>query len=287
MPRVPRVFSSAFWRQHLPDRLGEPAHLNLIALFVRAFGGFRAKVDFDLVLFRPHAFGILHAADVAAGHGVKHMAALEFGVAAGRGLMAMSGIAAHASAVTGVDIEVIGFDTGTGLPPPIDYRDHPEIYQTGDYPPIDKEALVRRLPANARIIYGDIANTVRDFAAGSDSVNGFVSIDVDYYWSTVACLEVFKHPDAEKYLPTTTLYVDDMNLEVHNPYCGELLAIEELNAEQPLRKITPFHNLRRQRIFKRPGWIDQIYTLLLLDHPRRTAGMTPERDTLIVRNPDL
>lgn len=284
---MPNVLSSAFWRKHLPDRLGEPLHLNLVALLVKAFGDFRSKVDFDLVLNRPHAFGILHAADVAASYGIKRMAALEFGVAAGRGLMNMSGIARRASEATGVGIEVIGFDTGTGLPPPVDYRDHPEIYQTGDYPPIDKEALVRRLPANARIIYGDIANTVRDFSTGTDAVIGYVSIDVDYYWSAVACLEVFKDSNAERYLPTTTVYVDDMNLEVHNPYSGELLAIQEFNAEQPLRKITPFHNLRRERIFKRPGWIDQIYTLHVHDHPRRTVETALERDTLLVDNPYL
>ncbi len=98
---MPNVLSSTFWWKHLPDRLGEPLHLNLIALLAKAFGGFRSKVDFDLVIQRPHAFGILHAADVAAGFGIKRIAALEFGVAAGRGLMNMSGIARRASAATG------------------------------------------------------------------------------------------------------------------------------------------------------------------------------------------
>ena len=38
-----------FWERHLRDRLAEPLHLNLISLFVQAFGSFRAKVAFDLV----------------------------------------------------------------------------------------------------------------------------------------------------------------------------------------------------------------------------------------------
>jgi hypothetical protein len=42
--------------------------------------------------------------------------------------------ASKTTAVTGVKIDVYGFDTGKGLPPPRTYRDHPELYRQGDFP---------------------------------------------------------------------------------------------------------------------------------------------------------
>jgi hypothetical protein len=34
---------------------------------------------------------------------------------------------------TGIKIEIFGFDMGTGLPPPRDYRDLPYLWQSGYY----------------------------------------------------------------------------------------------------------------------------------------------------------
>jgi hypothetical protein len=53
-------------------------------------------------------------------------AAAEFGVANGAGLLNMCEIAARVTRETGVGFRIVGFDAGTGLPQPIDYRDHPE-----------------------------------------------------------------------------------------------------------------------------------------------------------------
>lgn len=38
------------WGRIMRERLTEPIHLNFAALLVSVFGGFRSKVDFDLVL---------------------------------------------------------------------------------------------------------------------------------------------------------------------------------------------------------------------------------------------
>jgi hypothetical protein len=35
---------------------------------------------------------------------------------------------------TGVEFQLLGFDAGAHLPPPVDNKDHPEKYLTGDYP---------------------------------------------------------------------------------------------------------------------------------------------------------
>jgi hypothetical protein len=43
-----------WWRMFL-ERGTEPLHLNLLSLLVAAVGGFRMKVEFDLVLRQHHA----------------------------------------------------------------------------------------------------------------------------------------------------------------------------------------------------------------------------------------
>ena len=183
----------------LADRLGEPIHLNLLSLLVIAFGGFRAKVEFDLVSRRPYAFGVLKAADTFRAFQLSGtLYALEFGVASGDGLISMARIAQRVTRVTGVEIKVVGFDTGTGLPQPRDYRDHPEHFMTGDYAPTDKDQLIRRLPENCSVRYGDISATVDEFLNNLRGVIGFVSVDVDYYWSAKEMLTNLLRDRCEK-----------------------------------------------------------------------------------------
>src|SRR6266513_2724569 len=91
-----------------------------------ASGSFRDHVRFDLVGRPQHAFGLLAAADLAAFVGVEAIVAIEFGVAEGAGLLDLADLASAVATETGVAIEVVGFDSGAGLPPPKDYRDHPE-----------------------------------------------------------------------------------------------------------------------------------------------------------------
>ncbi|MFO1074186.1 MAG: hypothetical protein U1E17_16195 [Geminicoccaceae bacterium] len=118
----------------LSDRLAEPIHLNLISIFVQLFGSFRAKVAFDLVERRRYAFALLKAADYAKAQGIKKIYALEFGIAAGAGLVNLAWLAKHITKDTGVEIGIVGFDTGTGMPRPLDYRDYPEEFIEGDFP---------------------------------------------------------------------------------------------------------------------------------------------------------
>src|SRR5437764_15431817 len=69
------------------DRLGEPFLFNLASVAVAAFGSFRAREAFELIN-RPHyAWSLLDAADSAAASGLPGVLGLEFGVAAGAGLL--------------------------------------------------------------------------------------------------------------------------------------------------------------------------------------------------------
>lgn len=105
------------WIRILKERLSEPLHLNFLSILVGLFGSYRAKISFDLVLRQHNSFAILMAADQAQSLGINKIQLLEFGVASGAGLMNMAKIASRVRKVTGVEIKVVGFNTGQGMPP--------------------------------------------------------------------------------------------------------------------------------------------------------------------------
>ena len=255
------------------ERLSEPLHLNGIAAIVAAFGTYRAKVYFDVAFRQYTAFNLMDAAKRAANLGIKRISALEFGVATGAGLLNICENASAVTRATGIEIEVYGFDTGAGLPPPRSYRDHPELYRAGDYV-MNFSALEAKLPPNAKLILGDIAATVPRFLAdGFFAPLGYVSLDVDYYWSSVEALRIFDGaPDL--YLPIVNLYLDDSQDDYHNPSCGELLACQEFSDAHEFRKIHPYTGLREKRLFKNASWISKIYAVHVLDHPTRAREST-------------
>src|SRR5262245_56042272 len=129
-----KLKNRAAWRRIYYERLTEPLHLNAISFLVLMFGSFRLKIEYDLLVRQYNAFAILKAADKAREANLRGVTIVEFGVASGAGLMNMCFIASKVSSVTGVDVKVLGFDTGKGMPPPRDYRDHPDLYQEGDFP---------------------------------------------------------------------------------------------------------------------------------------------------------
>lgn len=187
-----KLVKAHIWRRIFMERLTEPLHLNVLSGFVALFGSYRAKIAFDLIVRQHNAFCILKAADIAKERGIGEVYLLEFGVAAGAGLMNMAEIAARVTACTGVQFRLAGFDTGEGMPPAVDYRDHPEHYQEGDFQ-MDFEALRTRLPKNTELILGNIRDTVPAFLARLDPACpiGYVVLDVDYYSSSKDALAIF------------------------------------------------------------------------------------------------
>ena len=253
------------------ERLTEPLHLNAIAAAVWAFGSYRDKIAFDLVVRPQHAFGILRAADEAKRIGIRRVTLIEFGVASGAGIMNMAYIAERVTRETGVRFDLYGFDTGEGMPPPADHRDHPEYYQAGDFQ-MDAAHLRAALPDSVHLVLGDLRDTVPAFLAArsEDTPIGFVTLDVDYYWSTVAALRVLT-ADPCLYLPLTTAYFDDVLLDNHNSWQGQLLAIHDFNEANSMRKLEHHRFLENQRVFRNASWLKQIYSLHVMDHPARST----------------
>jgi hypothetical protein len=282
-----KLLKPYIWKRIYNERLTEPLHLNIIAAFVAVFGGFRAKVEYDLVLRCQHAFGLLQSADLAKSLGHEEVTVMEFGVAAGAGLLNICEIAGRVTRETGVKFRVVGFDTGRGMPPPQSYRDHPELYQEGDFP-MDVEALRSRLPAFAELIIGDIAGCTDSFLGSirPSAPIGFISIDVDYYSSARAALSILCGSQ-ELYLPRVLLYLDDLEDPSHNSYCGEQLAVREFNEANELRKIEAHQFLRLYRIFKNARWVAHMLTCHVLDHDARNTLEQARIRKVVLENPYL
>jgi hypothetical protein len=282
-----RILRPHIWKRFFVERFSEPLHMNLLSLLVAIFGSLRARIFFDLCIRQQHAFGLLTAADDALASGYKCVTIIEFGVANGVGLLNICALAQKITRLTGVSFNIFGFDNVSGMPPLRDYRDHPELYQPGWYPMEAPEQLRAKLPANAKLILGDITDTVPQFLSASpaDSPIGFISIDVDYYWSATQALQSLVGPP-DIYLPRVTMYFDDVSSVAHNRWCGELAAIDDFNNANALRKIALFNFLRESRPFKNAKWLGQMYTLHVLDHPARFTALR-NHGHVVIDNPYL
>jgi hypothetical protein len=287
-PWLSKLRSRRIWQRLLVERLSEPLHLNLLSLAVAGFGSIEAKIYFDLVIRQHQAFALLSAARKAKMLGSSRTTAVEFGVASGAGLMNMCEIASRLTPRLGVEFDVVGFDSGAGMPQPTDYRDHPEHYAPGDFPMQDSTALQERLPANARLVLGPLADTVPAFMAELTEASplGFVSLDVDYFSSSVDALRIFDGAP-EVYLPAIDLYVDDLMFETHNTWSGELGAIRDFNHNHAMRKIEPRRWLRESRVFKNASWLSHMYTVHVLDHAYRAPGHITLPRSRVLENPYL
>lgn len=274
------------WRRIFLERLSEPIHLNLVSGLVAIGGTLRAKIAHDLIVRPFNAFAILQAADWARRYGMSQVTLIEFGVASGAGLLNMAFIAERVTRLTGVRFHIYGFDTGRGMPPAEDYRDHPDIYSPGDFP-MDFAALRARLPANTELILGDVAETLPAFLANvsAEAPIGYVEFDVDYYRSTRDALAVLADENPAKYLPIVVAYLDDIVIDLHNRWCGALLAVEEFNAAQRFRKVEYPTFLENTRLFRRAVWIKQMRFAHILDHPLRIRPMDSNRH--VIGNPYL
>jgi hypothetical protein len=191
--------------------------------------------------------------------GYDHIAAVEVGVARGGGLLDLCKAAEYFAEETGIRIDVYGFDNATGLPPTLDYRDHPELWAQGQFKMQDADELRAKLPPFAKLIIGDVKDTIRDLEGMLGGARlAFVSIDVDYYSSTVPTMEIFKF-NRDAYVPALPVYFDDvLKLISYNDWCGEALAIREFNDANTMRKVQQ-HDGRK------------LYIAHILDHKVRTG----------------
>jgi hypothetical protein len=197
---------------------------------------------------------------------MERVSIIEFGVASGRGLLALERIAEKAEEMIKIGIDVYGFDTGGGLPKSQDYRDCPNLWIEGQFP-MDKEKLERRL-RRASLKLGLVKDTVPDFLESMPAPVAFVSIDLDLYHSTRDALRLFA-ADHDRVLPRVLCYFDDIMGLTYSDYNGERLAIFEFNTIHPMRKISPLYGLKFFVPWDQASaqWPNLIYFAHIFDHP--------------------
>ena len=159
-----------------------------------------------------------------------------------------------------------GFDTGRGLPAPVDTRDCPNLFSSGDYP-MDVERLRARLQS-AELILGDVADTVAPFVARRPPPVAFISFDLDLYSSTAQALQLLE-ANAEVLLPRVHSYFDDITGYTYAEFNGERLAVREFNQRNHLRKISPIYALNHYVPSRcaRDLWVEKMHLAHILDHP--------------------
>lgn len=217
---------------------------------------------------RPHyAYCMLNAARLARRLGIERIAVLEFGVAGGNGLVAAERIASAVERETGVELEIYGFDAGTGLPKPEDFRDLPYIWQESQFR-MDREKLQARL-TRSQIVIGNVAETcARFFADHAPAPLGAILFDLDYYSSTRDAFVVLDGPP-ETRLPRIFCYFDDL-LSSDLGHVGEPVgvprAIAEFNGRDRRRHFTRLDHLAFEHGRARP-WQAKIYSFQDFDHP--------------------
>jgi len=213
-----------------------------------------------------YTWGVLHAA--ALGHALHHprISVVEFGVAGGRGLLALEKIAALVERHIPIQIDVFGFDTGEGLPKPTDYRDHPNLYAAGGYK-MD-QAVLRDALSRAQLVLGDVATTLGPWLATKPAPVGFVSWDLDYYSSTMAAFALLEAEPASL-LPRIVSYFDDIMGLTFGDHVGERAAIAVFNTAHQSRKISPVYGLRHFLPWPQSAalWPEMMYLAHVFDHP--------------------
>lgn len=214
-----------------------------------------------------YTWGLAHAAYLAQQLGIPRIAALELGVAGGKGLVALDRAADWVEGALGVAIEVHGFDSGQGLPRPADVRDLPNLWAAGDFP-MDQAALAGRL-RRARLHLGLVEREIPTFLQTQPPPIGFISFDLDLYSSTVASFPLLlAAPD--RLLPRVQCYFDDILGFTFAEFNGERLAIREFNAAHATRQISPIFGARHYvpPRYAAAIWVDKLYMAHILDHPR-------------------
>jgi hypothetical protein len=248
--------------------------------WINRTGDFRTKERYGLINRPNYLYGMLRAADCAKYFGHSSVTAIEFGVASGAGLLNMVHLAELITKETGVRFRIFGFDTGSGLPSVEGYKDHPEIWNRGDFATENRPALLEKLGGRAEIVWGDITDTIKPFTAQIDphSPIGFMSVDVDIYSAAKAALSCLKS-SPQKYLPAISVYFDDVSFYFANQWAGELAAISEFNTEVELRKIDRDRSLPGRPV-KAASWYQTMYVCHVLDHPARQRTISRPQLTI-------
>ena len=212
--------------------------------------------------FRPHYETLIYESSKnAIKLGYNEINIIELGVAGGNGIRTLVKYKKKIEEILKIKINIIGFDTGTGLPNTTLKEDLPFFWKQGDYTNKNLSDLEKEDQC-IKIYEGDISFTLDKFISESKNKIGLIIFDLDLYSSTKLFLD--KIPKLSKgnlLLPRIFCYFDDLFVA---DYClddvnGEPLAISQFNKQfEDLKLGKTFDNIND---FKFPLAKGQIYTL--------------------------
>jgi hypothetical protein len=246
---------------------------------------YQERLDLAVMPKASYAYLLFRGASLAKRLGIPRITAVELGVAGGNGLLAMERHAATTEKMTGIGIDVFGFDTGKGLVAPKDTRDLPYRFAEGTFA-MDVAALTSRLK-RAELVLGDAVETFREFMTTGPAPLGAVSFDMDLYAPTEGVLKSMNdHAEEARFLPRVPVYFDDVvgNREQdYNVYTGELLAIEEFNQENPNTKLVEDRHFKTLPL--NFDWHHSTYTMHRFGHPQYDTYIRKARpDSLALKD---
>ena len=226
------------------------------------------RLEAECRVLRPnYTWSMLHVGNIARTLGYERFSAIEFGVAGGNGLVAMEAAAEAVEELLGPRVEVHGFDTGQGLPPPVDHRDAPYVQAEGEFE-MDEPRLRARL-RRSELHLGLVKDTIETFVESRPAPVGFIAFDLDLYSSTMDAFKLLEAtPDI--LLPRPLAYFDDLIGYPWGDSNGERLAIIEFNSAHTKRTIDQLHGLRYTLPESQfhAQWTEAMYLVHVLDHPR-------------------
>ncbi len=242
---------------------------------------FKLRMYIDGINRPYYAYGLYQAALEAKALGIGRISAYEFGVAAGTGLLILEQLSQEVTRLTGIYIDVYGFDLEIGLPKASNYKDVPYIWKKGFYK-MDVKALKKQLESSTKLVLGNVKKTARTFAKTNFAPIGFIAFDLDYYTSTRDAFKLFDTRDRNM-LPRVFCYFDDIigtDEEILCEYVGELLAIDEFNKTHKNKKIAKIHGLFHKRAVK-SAWSDMVYVMHNFVHKQYNTYLYPTKDRQI------
>jgi hypothetical protein len=246
-----------------------PVRSVLAKRFIRRFSLFSYEKRLSIeAVDRPHyGYCIFQAAKLASLLNYPRISVVEFGCGGGKGLLNAEMHIKEVMNLFSVDIELYGFDSGSGLPPPLDYRDMPHYFRAGLYE-MDRGALERQLK-HAKLVIGDVRDTSRTFLQEyKPAPIGCVFYDLDYYSSTRDALTLFDS-EPSYFLPRVFMYFDDIvgdDTWLCNEFTGERLAIGEFNQTHQSKKISK--NYYVANVYPHSWWSNLIYICHDFEHSR-------------------
>lgn len=186
---------------------------------------------------------------------------IELGVAGGNGIKSILKYKRKIEKILNIKINIIGFDTGTGLPNSHLKQDLPYFWKHGDYRNNNLKDLEKE-DNSIKIYEGNISSTIDKYILENKSKIGLIFFDLDLYSSTKLFLDKIEELSQNKLLlPRVFCYFDDLFVADYtlNDINGEPLAIEEFNAQSKNIKLgKTFDHITD---FKFPLAKGQIYTL--------------------------